>query len=634
MTELMSSLATMDTEVNNLAAFKAYLDDPDNEINDYIANVQYNYDMGFAVYTRDPDGVVVKSDSAEMLESMMESMYGGDYTSYFSNMSTFFSSFSVWTKLLQGDDLLVGDQTKDRYDLLYGTWPTAYNEIVLIVDQNNEVSDLTLYALGLKSQREMAQALMNTMSGHPDTPAQESWSYEELCGLNFKLILPAESYRWDDYAGWVDLRDTEEGLSTLYADEGVGVPLKIVGVIRANDENGMNSNNTSALGYTAALTDYAIDRVNQQWIVTQQLENPGVDVFTGLQFPADGSETGVDKVAAAKDYVNTLSGDALRSVMVAAVTTPAAATVDQGVEAAMENVDRETVKQWAMENSETGDAERINAMIDGMDDATLMNYARNTVRMMVEQQYREQMESMYSGFSGEYILYNMTVFDYQWEYIYDTYLTASETETVTSYDVNLKKLGYVRRESPSTINIYVSAFADKDKVAEYIDKYNSGVSEDDAISYTDYIALLMSSITKIINAISYVLIAFVAISLVVSSIMIGIITYISVLERTKEIGILRAMGASKQDISHVFNAETLIEGFAAGAIGVLVALLLTIPINLIVRHLTHIANLKAVLPWAGGIALVIISMILTFIAGLIPSRFAANKDPVVALRTE
>ncbi len=634
MTELMSNLATMDTQVNNLAAFKTYLEDPESEINEYISTVQYNYNMGFAVYTRDPDGIVVKSDSAEMLESMMESMYGGDYTSYFSNMSAFFSSFSVWTKLLQGDDLLVSDQTKGRFDLLYGKWPEAYNEIVLIVDENNEISDLTLYALGLKSQREMAQTLMNTMSGNPDTVTQESWSYEELCALDFKLILPSEGYRWDDNAGWVDLRETEQGLSTLYADEAVGVPLKIVGVIRSNDANGMNSNNTSALGFTAALTDYAIDRVNQQWIVTQQLEHPDIDVFTGLPFPTDASETGVDKISAAKNYVYTLSGDALRSVMVAAVTTPAEATITEGVNAAMENVTRDTVKQWALENSETGDAERVNAMIDAMDDATLMNYARNTVRQIVEQQYREQMGAMYAGFSGEYILNNMTVFDYQWEYIYDTYLTGAESDTAVSYDINLKKLGYVRRESPSQINIYVSAFADKDKVAEYIDDYNQSVAEDDEISYTDYIALLMSSITKIINAISYVLIAFVAISLVVSSIMIGIITYISVLERTKEIGILRAMGASKQDISHVFNAETLIEGFAAGAIGVLVALLLLIPINLIVRHLTHIDNLRAILPFFGGVALIIISMILTFIAGLIPSRYAANKDPVVALRTE
>ena len=209
------------------------------------------------------------------------------------------------------------------------------------------------------------------------------------------------------------------------------------------------------------------------------------------------------------------------------------------------------------------------------------------------------------------------------------------SDTVSSsYDINLKKLGYVQKDSPSTINIYATAFADKDKIADAIENYNNSVSKEDQISYTDYVALLMSSITTIINAISYVLIAFVAISLVVSSIMIGIITYISVLERTKEIGILRSIGASKQDISRVFNAETLIEGFAAGVIGIGIALLLLIPINLIVHHLTGISNLNAILPWLGGVLLVLISMALTFIAGLIPSGLAAKKDPVVALRTE
>ena len=190
------------------------------------------------------------------------------------------------------------------------------------------------------------------------------------------------------------------------------------------------------------------------------------------------------------------------------------------------------------------------------------------------------------------------------------------------------------RETPSVIRIYASTFADKDAIADEIAAYNASVAEEQQITYTDYVALLMSSITTIIQAISYVLIAFVAISLVVSSIMIGIITYISVLERTKEIGILRSIGASKGDISKVFNAETLIEGFVSGAMGIGVSLLLLIPINMLVHHLTGIGALSAILPWRAGVILVLISMILTLIAGLIPSRLAAKKDPVEALRTE
>ena len=204
----------------------------------------------------------------------------------------------------------------------------------------------------------------------------------------------------------------------------------------------------------------------------------------------------------------------------------------------------------------------------------------------------------------------------------------------SSYDSNLKKLGYVDLESPSTINIYAASFENKDAIADAIERYNDTVSEEDKIEYTDVVALMMSSITTIINVISYVLIAFVAISLVVSSIMIGIITYISVLERTKEIGILRAIGASKRDVSRVFNAEAFIIGLAAGVIGLGGTLLLNIPINIIVHDLTGIEAINSTLPVAGGVGLVIISVVLTFIAGLIPSGLAAKKDPVEALRTE
>ena len=226
----------------------------------------------------------------------------------------------------------------------------------------------------------------------------------------------------------------------------------------------------------------------------------------------------------------------------------------------------------------------------------------------------------------------LSLTDSQYAYLYDNYLPPTVSDA--TLEDNLEKLGYVDRETPSVIRIYASTFADKDAIADEIATYNASVAEEQQITYTDYVALLMSSITTIIQAISYVLIAFVAISLVVSSIMIGIITYISVLERTKEIGILRSIGASKGDISKVFNAETLIEGFVSGAMGIGVSLLLLIPINMLVHHLTGIGALSAILPWRAGVILVLISMILTLIAGLIPSRLAAKKDPVEALRTE
>ncbi|MGM9670487.1 MAG: ATP-binding cassette domain-containing protein [Oscillospiraceae bacterium] len=633
MYDLLNNLTSMDTEVNNLTAFKAYLESPNNGLDEYISTIQYGYDMGFAVYTKDEDGNVVKADVTELLEGVMSSMYGGDYSSYFSSMDNFYSSFNVWQEMLSGKDgELINDTVKSQYDMVYGHWPENYDEVVLVVDKNNEISDLTLYALGLKSQKDMAQVMMSSLNREQVDAEQESWSYEDLCGRTFKVILPSEHYEYDSAAGtYQDLTEKAGGLEYLYNSGDVGIPLKIVGIVRPNGD-AVATSMQGAIGYTAALTDYAIDRAAQQDIIAQQLSNPDVDVFTGEAFPAQSNAEHADKVSAAKQYVAGLSGDALTSVLIDTLATPSGAYLNKATDAAMAQIDRDSIKQMAASAGSDMDAEQINEMIDSMDDTTLMNYASVKVRESIAAEYKAQMKQLYAGMSPSELTSTFTLLDDQYEYIYDTYMTSDTVSS--SYDINLKKLGYVQKDSPSTINIYAIAFADKDKIADAIENYNNSVSKEDQISYTDYVALLMSSITTIINAISYVLIAFVAISLVVSSIMIGIITYISVLERTKEIGILRSIGASKQDISRVFNAETLIEGFAAGVIGIGIALLLLIPINLIVHHLTGISNLNAILPWLGGVLLVLISMALTFIAGLIPSGLAAKKDPVVALRTE
>ncbi|MCI6359850.1 MAG: ABC transporter ATP-binding protein/permease [Clostridiales bacterium] len=633
MYDLLNNLTSMDTEVNNLTAFKAYLESPNNGLDEYISTIQYGYDMGFAVYTKDEDGNIVKADVTELLEGVMSSMYGGDYSSYFSSMGNFYSSFNVWQEMLSGKDgALINDTVKSQYDMVYGHWPENYDEVVLVVDKNNEISDLTLYALGLKSQKDMAQVMMSSLNREQVDSEQESWSYEDLCGRTFKVILPSEHYEYDSTAGtYQDLTEKAGGLEYLYNSGDVGIPLKIVGIVRPNGD-AVATSMQGAIGYTAALTDYAIDRAAQQDIIAQQLSNPDVDVFTGEAFPAQSDAEHADKVSAAKQYVAGLSGDALTSVLIDTLATPSDAYLNKATDAAMAQIDRDSIKQMAASAGSDMDAEQINEMIDSMDDTTLMNYASVKVRESIAAEYKAQMKQLYAGMSPSELTSTFTLLDDQYEYIYDTYMTSDTVSS--SYDINLKKLGYVQKDSPSTINIYATAFADKDKIADAIENYNNSVSKEDQISYTDYVALLMSSITTIINAISYVLIAFVAISLVVSSIMIGIITYISVLERTKEIGILRSIGASKQDISRVFNAETLIEGFAAGVIGIGIALLLLIPINLIVHHLTGISNLNAILPWLGGVLLVLISMALTFIAGLIPSGLAAKKDPVVALRTE
>ena len=632
MGEMMNSLASMDTQVNNLTAFKAYLEDESNGIRQYISAIQYGYDMGFAVYTLDPDGYVIKADAAEMMEGIMESMYGGDFSSYFSMNSQFFTGFNVWQELVPGSNgESVNTAVTEQYDVLYGAWPKNYDEVVLVVDQNNEISDLTLFALGLQSQREMASAMLSSMSGNQVDNEERSWSYEQLCSMRFKVILPSERYQLDEATGtYRDLSDDPIAMSMLYNSPDVGITLKIVGIVRPGDRANAASN--SYIGYTSALTRFAIDRASQQDIIAKQIEHPDIDVFTGEPFPAvflaDDSKPLEEQVDA---YLASLSDDTRHSVLVDAQATPSNARVDQLMEQSDVSLDRESILTAALEMADPADHQRITDMINAMDDETLKNYATVTMREAIRQQFKEQARQIYQAMNLA-DLEELPLTSEQYEYIYTTYIDTEDA--VNSYELNLKKLGYVQPDHPSRINIYAKAFADKDMIAEGIAKYNAGVSEDDQITYTDYVALLMSSITTIINAISYVLIAFVAISLVVSSIMIGIITYISVLERTKEIGILRSIGASKKDISRVFNAETLIEGFTAGVIGILVALLLLIPINLIVHHLTGIPNLSAQLPVLGGIILVLISMGLTFIAGLIPSRYAANKDPVVALRTE
>ena len=275
------------------------------------------------------------------------------------------------------------------------------------------------------------------------------------------------------------------------------------------------------------------------------------------------------------------------------------------------------------------------SMLSQMDDDMLFSYIDQMMGDQIKQQYAIQMRAIYRELSDEELAHDfrmldLTDDDYLWIYdnaIPPVFSTGNLKDT-------LKKLGYASLDTPSVINLYAATFEDKDAIGEAIKHYNESVSEDDEISYTDMVAILMSSITTIIRVISYVLIAFVAISLVVSSIMIGIITYISVLERTKEIGILRAIGASKRDVSRVFNAETFIIGLFAGLLGIGTTLLLNIPINLIVHDLSGIYSLNSTLPAAGAIGLVLISVFLTFIAGLIPSGLAAKKDPVEALRTE
>ena len=630
MYDMMNSMVSAETQTNNLCAFKEYLESPENNISPYVDTVQYSYDLDMNIYAKDVDDNIVKTDVVTLMESAMSETFGGDYSSYFSTFGQMYSVMDVWQEMLPGENgEAVNPMVKSQYDVLYGKWPEKYDEVVLVVDKNNEVSDLVLYALGLKSNSTLADDMQAFMDQENLTSEVEKWSYEDICSRSFRYIYPADQYKWDeDKEEYVDLAEEDLGLRTLYNN---GLEIKIVGIIRQNSD-AMSAMMTGSIGYTHGLVEYVVEQAASKDLVKQQLDNPELDVFNGLPFLDKDDEALTDsrKAQAAKDYIAAADDEQLAELYVKYMSIPEDDYVQDLIDEEMEDTTRADIEDMILDYYPS-----YASMLEDMDDDTLFEYMEQMMTQQIEEQYGAQMERMYSYLSDSQLARDFSMLsleedDYIW--LYDHAMPP--VYSTGSYEDSLKKLGYVDLDSPSVINLYASTFEDKDSIADAIKDYNQRVEEDDQIEYTDVVALLMSSITTIINVISYVLMAFVAISLVVSSIMIGIITYISVLERTKEIGILRAIGASKRDISRVFNAETFIIGLTAGVIGILATLLLNIPINVIIHDLTGIYAINSTLPAAGGVILVIISVFLTFIAGLIPSGLAAKKDPVEALRTE
>ena len=628
--DMINSFVTADMDTNNLKAFRDYLEDENSELSQYISSVQYSYDVDLTPYAEDVNGHIGKTDAAQIIQTAMSASFGGDYTSYFSTYGQMFSTMNVWQEMLPGENgELMHPLLKHQYDVLYGRWPESYDEVVLIVDENNEISDLVLYSIGLKSNDSIAENMDAFMSAEAMDTTQEHWSYEEICQRTFRYIYPADKYQYDEETGeYVDLTQEELGLRTLYNN---GLELKLVGIIRQNSD-ALSGMLTGAIGYSHALVEHIAAECENKELIKAQLADPETDVFTGLAYLSREDEQGskARKVEAAKNYIAEADNATLAQIYVDYMCEPDEEALQDMIQEQTGETTREDIEKMVLESYP-----EYASMLSQMDDDMLFDYVNQMAGQQAKEQYAIQMRALYSELTDEELVEDFRLLsleekDYIW--IYDNAMPP--VYSTTTLKDNLKKLGYVDLQTPSVINIYASSFEDKDNIGEAIKHYNETVDEDDQISYTDVVALLMSSITNIINVISYVLIAFVAISLVVSSIMIGIITYISVLERTKEIGILRAIGASKKDVSRVFNAETFIIGFTAGAIGILMTLLLNIPINIIVHDLTGIQALNSSLPWQGAAGLVLISVILTFIAGLIPSGLAAKKDPVEALRTE
>ena len=648
--ELVNALNSMENSQNDLAAFKAYLENvqkEDPKLKEAITGIQYTYNTDLLVYTQNVDGTIIRSDTQELMQDLLIEFFGMDLSGMMdmseqfgmgsmSSMSTMGASV-LWQEILTGDNgKLVNPVLEKQYDVVYGSWPNQYNEVVLVLDKNNEIDDMTLYALGLNS-REYIDALADAAFNKTEmTVEPKSWTYEEICAMDFRVILGSDCYTLDESTGlYVDLRQSQAGLKYLYDN---ATTLKVSGIIKPNEEavSGMLS---GAIGYTRALTEYIIKNAEDSPSVQAQLKDKTVDIFTGLPFRENtGNLTNAQKQAEVKRYIAQLSQAGKAKTFISIMSIPPQEQIDAFLTEMMAGKTRaemEAVILQVLQTQMSVDAEQVKAYISAMSDEDIAGMFTQILTEQYKMQYAAGVSQQLLPLGEEQLAAMLdaaveTFTEEQCAVYYEQILTFSES----SYEENMSLLGYVDLEDPSAINIYASSFENKDLIEAAIAKYNKNVDELEKIKYTDYVGLMMSSVTTIINAITYVLIAFVAISLVVSSIMIGVITLISVQERTKEIGILRAIGASKRNVSSMFNAETMIIGFTSGIIGIGITWLLCFPINALVYALTDLAGLKAFLPWQVAVVLIAVSVVLTLFAGIIPSRSAAKKDPVVALRTE
>ena len=503
---------TMSKEVkhNDIKRFKEYLE-KHSEIKKYTTDISYSYNVTLNLYKSDTDKVV-RVNPTTVLDTIGFNSSGSSVM-----YSSLLTNYDVFYQLLNNDTLL-----KQQYDLVDGRWPEDYHELVLNVGENNGVSDYTLYSLGILSQDDLKEQFNNMISGKEVNFEEHSYETSDFIGLTFKVV-PNSSYYTKENGIWVNKSEDEEYMKDVInnAEE-----VRIVGIIRQNEEAVNTGRDYGLVGYKEELMNHLVEQTRDTDIAKEQLADENKNVFTGKEFSTNS------------------------------------------------NFDMSSLTPEQM--------------------------------MSLQNMSQEEMATFMKSYSE-----NMT----------------------SSYAENLRKIGIADLNNPDYVYIYPKDFDSKKEIVKIIDDYNKNKEEADKIEYTDVVGIMMSSVSTIVNVISSVLIAFVAISLIVSSIMIAIITYISVIERTKEIGILRSIGASKKDISRVFNAETLIEGLAAGVLGIVVTIVFNIPINIIIKNVVNISNLS-VLPIDGAIALILISVLLTVIAGFIPAKIASKKDPVEALRSE
>lgn len=508
MTDTLSIMSSK-VQSNNLKSFKEYIE-KNKEINKYTTSIDYKYNIELQLYKSDIEDKIVKVNPNTILSTM----------GITDMQASYFMFKDVFSEIIDNDEL-----NNQMYEIVSGRMPKNYNEVVLVVDKNNRISDYVLYALGLKDQQELKDMFEKVRKGEKVVTTDTSYEYSELIGLKFKLLLNTDYYEKVNGL-WIDKSEDEAFLREKLKDS---EEITIVGIIKPNKDSAVTSSTLGGILYTDSLEKHVLKKVEDSQIVKEQKQNPEINIMTGLEFSDE--EFNINDLSFEQQmYLSSLNQEELAEVIT---------------------------------------------------------------------KYKES--------------YSLT------------------------YEKVLEKLGSIDLDNPSGIYIYAKDFESKDAIKNIINDYNEqqrkNSKDANVINYNDVVGMLMSSVTDIVDIISYVLISFVSISLVVSSIMIGIITYISVLERTKEIGILRAIGASKKDVSRVFNAETLIIGFTSGVFGILITELLNIPINIIIKKLTGVSNITR-LPLNGAIILIMISVILTIIAGLIPAKLASKKDPVESLRSE
>ena len=656
--DMINALNSTETTQNDLKSFKSYiekeLDDKNGEtkLSEAISGVQYTYNFDMLVYTENVDGTIIRSDAQELMQEILLENLGLDIStlmgmgessglmsssSLMSSISPMGGSMVLWQEMLPGDKgKLINPLLEKQYDLVYGSWPTDYNQIVLVLDENNELDDMTLYALGLKSKEDI-DAIVDSAINKTELKANtKKWAYEDICNMEFRTVPNSDCYKKDETTGlYTDLRDTNAGLRYLYDN---GIKLKVSGIIRPGEDT-ISTMLSGSIGYTSKLTEYIVENSKNSDAINAQLESPSTDIFSGLPFKEAAANMSDEEAAEQfRAYIDGLDEEGKANAYVKIMSIPSSEEVDAAVSQIVGTMSREKMEETmvAALTGQTGMSEdEIKSYTSSMSDEEITELFTQTAEEQFKAKYAQEIQTRLSGLTSQQkaaaIVAAMDSYTTeQCAAFYDEVPEFSET----TYDDNLKELGYVDLDDPSSVNIYASSFENKDVIEQTISDYNDTADELSKITYTDYIGIMMSSVTSIINAITYVLIAFVAVSLIVSSIMIGVITLISVQERTKEIGILRAIGASKRNVSNMFNAETVIIGFTSGLLGVLITYLLCIPINMILHHLTGIGNLSAYLPVPAAIILVIISVALTLISGIIPSRSASKKDPVVALRSE